>query len=424
MRAGAEYSGGVRASAAARHVAPVSAVLGALGFEKGEAAASPVDGASMLAASDTFRWLRRWAVLAVVAIVTPITVLAAYADEMPDYHHVAVPIAVAIIVPAWALELAGVRWPRLALVAATVLPNLWLTSIGHTSTNYLWLGLAVVWVAFAGSLTEGLVALAASSATVALAVIWAPPGTASWVFWIEYSFVFVTLWFTALVMRQQVSQVAELRRLRRQAEDLAVLQERQRLARELHDSVTQSLYGISLHAEAATRALSSGNSEPVASNLREIRDTTRDALGEMRLLLFELRAPILQEQGLAAALRARLQVVEARSGLATTFEAQEKERLAPEQEQELYRVAQEALNNVLKHAHAGRVDVRLVVTDARATLEVADDGVGFEPGAAGGQGFGLPGMRERVERLGGSLCIDSAPGAGTRVHVEVPVRRA
>jgi signal transduction histidine kinase len=351
-------------------------------------------------------------------------VLAAYADQMSDFHHVAVPIAVAVIVPAWALELGGVRWPRLALVAATVLPNLWLTAIGHTSTNYLWLGLLVVWVGFAGSLAEGLVALAASSATVALAVIWAPPGAASWVFWIEYSFVFATLWFTALVMRQQVSQVAELRRLRSQAEELAVLRERQRLARELHDSVTQSLYGISLHTEAATRALSSGESAPVASNLQEIRETTRDALGEMRLLLFELRAPILQEQGLAAALRARLQVVEARSDVATTFECDGNQRLPPEHEQELYRIAQEALNNVLKHAHAGRVDVRLALLADRATLEVVDDGVGFEPGLASGHGFGLPGMRERVERVGGTLQIHSAAGAGTRVHVEVRLRGA
>jgi signal transduction histidine kinase len=89
-------------------------------------------------------------------------------------------------------------------------------------------------------------------------------------------------------------------------------------------------------------------------------------------------------------------------------------------EQELYRVAQEALNNVLKHAHASRATVRLETCADRAVLEVTDDGVGFEAGLRGGDGYGLPGMRERAERLGGTLTVESAPGAGTRVRVEVP----
>jgi signal transduction histidine kinase len=140
----------------------------------------------------------------------------------------------------------------------------------------------------------------------------------------------------------------------------------------------------------------------------------------MRLLLFELRPPLLQERGLAAALRTRLRAVEARAGLATAFEGEDADRLRPETEQELYRVAQEALNNVLKHAHAGRATVRLDVGADRAALEVVDDGVGFEPALRGGDGYGLPGMRERAERLGGTLRVESAPGAGTRVRVEVP----
>ena len=108
------------------------------------------------------------------------------------------------------------------------------------------------------------------------------------------------------------------------------------------------------------------------------------------------------------------------AGLSAELESEDDLRLRPETERELYRVAQEALNNVLKHAHAGRVTVRLDARDGRAALEVADDGVGFEPALSGGGGFGLPGMRERVERLGGSLWIESAPGAGTRVRAEVP----
>ena len=202
--------------------------------------------------------------------------------------------------------------------------------------------------------------------------------------------------------------------------EAAVLEERQRLARELHDSVTQSLYGISLYAEAAGRALADGENEPVAANLREIGQTTREALAETRLLLFELRPPLLEAHGLAAALRTRLQAVEARAGLETHFDCHGEERLAPDQEQELLRLTQEALNNVLKHAHAQHVSVCLDVMTDRAVLEVTDDGTGFEPSHQPAGGYGLRGMRERAERLGGTLHIASSPGTGTRVRVEVP----
>jgi signal transduction histidine kinase len=224
----------------------------------------------------------------------------------------------------------------------------------------------------------------------------------------------------ALAIARQAAVAIENARLHERARQAAVLEERERLARELHDSVTQSLYAVSLHAEAAGRALTDGEPEPVASNLADIRETVQEALAEMRLLLFELRPPLLQEHGLAPALRARLRAVEARAGLAAAFEGEEVPRLRPEAEQELYRVAQEALNNVLKHAHASRVTVRLEVHDGQAVLEVVDDGVGFEPVVRGGCGDGLRGMRERAARLSGTLMVESAPGAGTRVRAEVP----
>jgi signal transduction histidine kinase len=410
---------------AARHLPLPLALLNALGFENlglPDQTSEQAAVSAMFAESETFRWLRRWAVVAVVAIVTPITVVTAYADQMPAFHHQAVPIAVAIIVPAWVVELSGLRWPRLALVAATVLPNVWLTLMGHDSTNYLWLPLLVAWVAFAGTRAEGLAALALASATVALDVVINPNVT--WSFCIEWMVSFLLAWFMGIVLHRQVRLVAELRLLRGETEErarhVAVLEERQRLSRELHDSVTQSLYGISLYAEAAGRALSDGASEPVATNLHEIRETTQEALSEMRLLLFELRPPLLQEQGLAAALSARLRAVETRAGLVAEFDCQGNERLSPDKEQELYRLAQEALNNVLKHAHAGRIAVRLAVADGHATLQVADDGVGFDPSLQAADGFGLRGMRERAERLGGKLRIESSPGTGTRLEVDVP----
>jgi hypothetical protein len=149
---------------------------------------------------------------------------------MPAFHHVAVPLAVAIIVPAWVLELSGLRWPRLALVAATVLPNVWLTLMGHDSTNYLW---CRCWSH--GSLSR----------------VRRKSGHARW-----------------RCSRSGSACLASCTTLS-----------------------LQSPYGISLYAEAAGRALTDGDSEPVATNLQDIRETTREALGEMRLLLFERAGP-------------------------------------------------------------------------------------------------------------------------------------
>ena len=224
----------------------------------------------------------------------------------------------------------------------------------------------------------------------------------------------------AQAIGRQAAVAVENARLHQRAGQAAVLEERQRLARELHDSVTQSLYSIALYAESARRALADGHIEPATDTLHDIGETTQEALGEMRLLLFELRPPHLDEHGLAGALRSRLQAVEARAGLKTEFDCQGEGRLAPETEQELFRLAQEALNNVLKHAHARHVCVRLDLTGDQVVVEVADDGMGFEPSSPEAEGYGLPGMRERAERLGGTVEIDSGPGAGTRVRVEVP----
>jgi signal transduction histidine kinase len=198
----------------------------------------------------------------------------------------------------------------------------------------------------------------------------------------------------------------------------AVLEERHRLARELHDSVTQALYGISLNTAAAELALASGKSDAVAANLQEIRETVQEALSEMRVLLFELRPPLLEEEGLAGALEARLRSVEARAGLQVELSGERAVRLSPSMEQELYRIAQEALNNVLKHAHATRAEVRLDASADVVCLQIQDNGIGFDPENAGGLGgFGLRGIRERVARLGGVLHVQSAPGEGTCVSI-------
>ena len=179
----------------------------------------------------------------------------------------------------------------------------------------------------------------------------------------------------------QAGLAIESERLREQAELSAAVSERNRLARELHDSVTQNLYSVTLYAEATARLLESGSDLQAADYLRDLRDTSQEALREMRLLIFELRPPELEKTGLAGALQIRLQSVEARGGMQTGFDLEGVEheaRLPIVEQQELYYIAQEALNNALKHAHARRVTAALHYEPAAVTLEIADDGIGLD----------------------------------------------
>jgi signal transduction histidine kinase/putative methionine-R-sulfoxide reductase with GAF domain len=226
----------------------------------------------------------------------------------------------------------------------------------------------------------------------------------------------------ALSVANQAALAIESARLREQAERAAAFAERSRLARELHDSVTQSLYSVTLYAEAAARLLTSGQHLAAADHLRELRDTAQEALREMRLLIFELRPLALEKSGLAAALQGRLDSVETRAGIHAELHVEGKERLPHTIQEELYHVAREALNNVLKHAHAQHVRIHLQFQDDATCLQVADDGVGFDPQAPKGGGLGLPGMKERVQKINGELQIESAPGQGTQVSVRVPTR--
>jgi signal transduction histidine kinase len=221
---------------------------------------------------------------------------------------------------------------------------------------------------------------------------------------------------------QQIGVAVENARLYGKAKQLAVVKERNRLARDLHDSVTQALYGVTLYAEAATRQLQWGQADMAAGHLREIRCTAQDSLREMRLLIFELRVPALKRQGLATALRARLEAVEGRLGMATELVVKGNGQLPFRLEEDLYRIAQEALNNSLRHAKAGSVAVHLYQGKDKVALEIGDDGLGFDPVTAGeASGFGLKGIRERADQLGARLCVDSKRGEGTRIRVEVDV---
>jgi PAS domain S-box-containing protein len=222
---------------------------------------------------------------------------------------------------------------------------------------------------------------------------------------------------------QQVGIAVENARLYEQAEQSAAMAERNRLARELHDSVTQSLYSVTLYAEAAARLLTAGEQLAAADHLRELRDTAQEALREMRLLIFELRPPALEKSGLVAALQARLEAVEGRGGTLTELQvegAQEAERVPRAVQEELYQLAREALNNVLKHARAQHVRVHVQFGETVTCLEISDDGVGADLAQVLERGgLGLPGMKERAQKIGANLQVESAPGKGTRVRVTV-----
>jgi len=222
------------------------------------------------------------------------------------------------------------------------------------------------------------------------------------------------------IFATQAAMAIEHARLQQQAEQLAVLAERQRLARELHDSVTQSLYSVTLYANAAVLALAAGKHEVTAGYLQELQETAQEGMRDMRLLIFQLHPPVLETEGLVAALQARLAAVEGRAGLQPEFRVEGERRLPIAIEGELYWIAQEALNNVRKHAAAQHVTVQLHFTAATVALEVRDDGVGFDPEVVPAEARG--GMRtiaERSARIGGKLTYASTPGQGTLVKVEV-----
>jgi signal transduction histidine kinase len=209
-------------------------------------------------------------------------------------------------------------------------------------------------------------------------------------------------------------------RLFERSRELSVIEERNRLARDLHDSVTQTLFSVVLNAEAAVTMICR---EPAQAQpqLERVRDLARDALQEMRSLIFELRPAELEADGLVATLRKHIDVVQRVRRIAIALTVRGERRLGGDVEQALFRIAQEALNNALKHAGATNIAVE-VDLDVGARLSVNDDGCGFDPASPTSRSrrLGLTSMRERAEAIDATLSIESTPGGGTRVRIEAP----
>ncbi|MFI5590730.1 sensor histidine kinase [Amycolatopsis sp. NPDC051758] len=208
-------------------------------------------------------------------------------------------------------------------------------------------------------------------------------------------------------------------RLVAKAREAGVLDERQRMAREIHDTLAQGLTGIVTQLEAA-------DGPDRDRRLEQVRTLARDSLGEARRAVQALRPEPLTAAQLPEALSELARRVTGTSGITVSVETTGDARpLLPELEVTLYRVAQEALANAEKHARASRIVVTLSYSDELVLLDVVDDGIGFRPGDRGdGTGFGLDAMRQRVRRVAGTLSIESTPGDGTAVSVQVPAIQA
>src|SRR5437764_3107731 len=219
---------------------------------------------------------------------------------------------------------------------------------------------------------------------------------------------------------QARSRERELRILYEQAQELVSLQERQRLARELHDSVSQALYGIGLGAHTAREALASDPEQAIES-IDYVLTLAEAGLAEMRALIFELRPESLEIEGLVAALTRQVAVLRSRYNLTVEADLGEEPHIPIEMKQQLYRIAQEALHNIINHDRASLAILRLARQANEITLEVRDNGKGFDPAGPFPGHLGLRSMRERVTKTGGTLTIESVPAQGTCIEVRMPI---
>ena len=228
----------------------------------------------------------------------------------------------------------------------------------------------------------------------------------------------------ALVARLATTAIAQTQRAVR-TQQVATLDERRRIARDLHDSVSQSLVGLQLVAQAALDAWETRPQQAHAA-VETLQHLARGASVELRTLLFELREEVLQDEGLAGALEQHVAMIRRQSGLAVDLEVAPDLCVAAPQAEALYRIAQEALANVVKHARARRAGVTLAARAGWVGVRIDDDGVGFPPEAREGppgDALGLRGMRERVQALGGTLWIGNGRTGGAYVQAELPVAR-
>ncbi|MFF4910627.1 GAF domain-containing sensor histidine kinase [Streptomyces sp. NPDC001260] len=210
-------------------------------------------------------------------------------------------------------------------------------------------------------------------------------------------------------------------RLYERSRELTIAEERSRLAHELHDAVSQKLFSLRLTAQAAA-ALVDRDPSRAKGELQQVAALAAEAADELRAAVVELRPAALDEDGLVATLRTQVQVLDRAHSARVSFDSKGVRALPSAQEEAVLRVAQEALHNALRHSGADHVDVTLTRHGTAAVLRVTDDGCGFDPMAIrrAGRHLGLVSMRDRTSGVGGRLTVESAPGKGTTIEMEVP----
>ncbi|MGB2694067.1 MAG: GAF domain-containing sensor histidine kinase [Dehalococcoidia bacterium] len=214
----------------------------------------------------------------------------------------------------------------------------------------------------------------------------------------------------------------EMTRLYERSRELSVVEERNRLARDLHDSVSQTLFSMLLTAEAALLVVDS-DPETAKRELVNLRDSSRTAMREMRALIFELRPADLEEEGLVATLEKHAEVLRRTTGFDVAVRSDGYQPQPVDKELAVFRIVQEALNNAIRHSGAREVEVAVAQRGGTVTVVIADSGVGFDASDShvSGRRLGITSMKERAKELGGKLSLESGSGEGTRVVLEVPV---
>ncbi|MDX9850857.1 MAG: PAS domain-containing protein [Anaerolineaceae bacterium] len=223
----------------------------------------------------------------------------------------------------------------------------------------------------------------------------------------------------------EIGLAVESARQRKRAEEMLIGEERQRLARDLHDSVSQSLYGLVLAADISKKLLKLKEFDTLEDTLKDIETFALQSLREMRLMLFELRPLSFESEGLAGALELRLNTVERRAGLLTSLDIIGGELLESPLDLEIYRIATEALNNALKHANASQVHISIQADEElnQCELKVIDNGSGFDLDSNRIGGIGLISMNERAARVGGQVMLESRGDKGTMVRFICPLHK-
>ncbi|QNE45746.1 sensor histidine kinase [Glaciihabitans sp. INWT7] len=366
---------------------------------------------AMLAVIDVFSWapsagqrIAAWATIALLSIVYVTIGRRALGGEA----RLRLPFALALIIGSGALVACS---PNLAFVQAIAFPLLWVVIPSTRVAMVANVGLAVaVSAGFIVSVGTDSDNLAQTALIQSISLV----GSLALGLWISR---IADLSAERLHLLDELT--ATQAELAAANHDTGVVSERERLAREIHDTIAQSLTGIVMMSQRAQRELAHERLEPLADQLRLLEQSAREVLVETRSLV-AASAPVDLGGGIAAALERLAERYRRESGIAITVIAEVSVDLDRDTEVVLLRCAQEALANVRKHSHATSATVRMVTELHTATLSVTDDGTGFDSTKAE-TGFGLPGMRDRLALVNGALALSSVPGGGTSLSVSLPI---